>query len=190
MRHPPTTSTQPRQVRVERHTHRRPAPGSGMPERIRITVLEDADAEALLAMVGRCSAMTLYCRFHGVAAGVSYFQKVLADAAGQNSYAAWIGDRCVGLGDVHIRDGTAEIGVLVEDGWQRRGVGTALAVALVCRARERRSPFLRADLLAENRFALKALAGVGPLRTSWAQGTCTAMIDLGLGDRSRSEPIS
>ena len=106
---------------------------------------------------------------------------MLADAAGHDSYAAWSGDRCVGLGNLHVRDDTAEIGVLVEDGWQRRGVGTALVVALVRRARERRSPFLRADLLAENRFALQALAGVGPLRTSFAHGSYTALIDLGPG---------
>ena len=132
-------------------------------------------------MVGRCSGMTLYRRFHGVTDGVSYAQQVLADAAGHDSYAAWSGDRCVGLGNLHVRDDTAEIGVLVEDGWQRRGVGTALLVALVRRARERRSPFLRADLLAENHFALQALASVGPLRTSSAHGTYTALIDLGLG---------
>ena len=69
----------------------------------------------------------------------------------------------------------------MENGWQRRGVRNALAVALVRRARERRSPFLRADVQAENSFALKALAGFGPLRTSWAQGSYTALIDLGLG---------
>jgi GNAT superfamily N-acetyltransferase len=105
----------------------------------------------------------------------------LADAVGQDSYTAWSGDRCVGLGNLHVRDATAEIGVLVEDGWQRRGVGTALVVALVRRARERRSPFLGADLLAENHFALKALARIGPLKTSLAHGGYTALIDLGLG---------
>ena len=177
----PTSATRPRQVRVERHTHLRPAAGSMMPDRIRVTVLEHADSEALLAMVGRCSAMTLYRRFHGVTDGVSYAQQVLADAAGHDSYAAWRGDRCVGLGDLHVRDDTAEIGVLAEDGWQRRGVGTALVVALARRARERRSPFLRADLLAENHFALRALARVGPTRTSLAYGGYTALIDLGLG---------
>ncbi len=101
-------------------------------------------------MVGRCTAMTLYRRFHGVTDGVSFAQQVLADAAGHDSYAAWSGDRCVGLGDLYVRDDTAEIGVLVEDGWQRQGVGTALVVALAGRARQRRSPFLRADLLPEN----------------------------------------
>ena len=132
-------------------------------------------------MVGRCSAMTLYRRFHGVTDGVRYAEQVLADAAGHDSYAAWSGDRCVGLGNLHVSDDTAEIGVLVEDGWQRRGVGSALVVALVRRARERRSPFLRADLLADNRFALQALASVGPLSISFAHGSYTVLVDLGLG---------
>ena len=181
MRHRPTASTRPRQVRVERHTHLRPAARCVMPDRIRVKVLEHADSEALLAMVGRCSAVSLYRRFHGVGDGVRYAQEVLAAAAGHDSYAAWSGDRCVGLGNLHAYDDTAEIGVLVEDRWQRRGVGTALVVALVRQARERRSPFLRADLLADDHFALRALATVGLLRTWSAHGTYTGLIDLGLG---------
>jgi GNAT superfamily N-acetyltransferase len=152
-----------------------------LPDRILVKVLEPADSEALLAMVGRCSPTALYRRFHGITDGVSYAQQVLADAGCRDSFAAWSGDDCVGLGNLHVCDDTAEIGVLVEDGWHRRGVGTALAVALVRRARERRSHFLRAEVLAENRFALPVLARFGPTRISLAHGSYTMLVDLALG---------
>jgi GNAT superfamily N-acetyltransferase len=141
-----------------------------MPDRIRVKVLEPADSEALLPMVGRCSAMSLYPRFHGVGDDVRHAQQVLAAAAGHDSYAAWRGGRCVGLGNLHAHGDTAEIGVLVEDRCQRRGVGTALVVAFVRQARERRSPVVRADLLADDHFVLRALAPVRRSRAWSAHG--------------------
>jgi len=152
-----------------------------LPDRIRVTVLEPADSEALLAMVGRCSPTALYRRFHGITNGVSYAQQVLADTGCRDSFAAWSGEDCVGLGNLGVCDDTAEVGVLVEDGWHGRGVGTALAVALVGRARERRSHFLRADVLAENRFVLHVLARFGPTKISLDHGIYTTLVDLVLG---------
>jgi GNAT superfamily N-acetyltransferase len=176
----PTLATRPRQHRIVRHTHRRPAARSVISDQTRVTILERAHSAALLAMVGRCSAMSLYRRFHGVTDGVAYTEQVLAGAARGDSYVAWRGDRCVGLGNLHVCDDRAEIGVLVEDGWQRRGVGSALVGALVSRARERRAPFLQADVLAENHFVLQRLASIGPMRTALAYGSYTVLVDLGL----------
>jgi GNAT superfamily N-acetyltransferase len=153
-------------------------PTATQPQRLRVTVLEDSDSEALLAMLGRCSPTALYRRFHGVTDGIFYAQQVLAAANCRDSYVAWIGKKCVGLGNLHLCDDTADIGVLVEDDWQRRGVGTALLTALVRRMRERGSHFLRADVLDENRFALQVLARFGPARTSLAAGSYTTLIDL------------
>jgi len=174
----PTPATRPRQEGAEFDTYHRPAANPMLPDRILVTVLEPADSEALLAMVGRCSPTARYRRFHGITSGISYAQQVLADAGCRDSFAAWSGDDCVGLGNLHVCDDTAEIGVLVEDGWHRRGVGTALVVALVRRARERRSHFLRAEVLAENRFALPVLARFGPTRISLAHGSYTMLVDL------------
>ena len=98
-------------------------------------------------MLGRCSSMTLYHRFHGITDGVAYARHVLANADGHDSYLAWSEDRCVGVGSLHVGEDQAEIGVLVEDSWQRRGVGTALLAALVGRARRCDLSSLRADVL-------------------------------------------
>jgi GNAT superfamily N-acetyltransferase len=84
----------------------------------------------------------------------------------------------VGLGNLRVCDDTADVGVLVEDDWQRRGVGTALLIALVRRVGECGSHFLRADVLQENRFALQVLARLGPANTSLAAGSYTTLVDL------------
>ena len=155
----------------------------------RVTVLENSDSEALLAMLRRCSPTALYRRFHGVTNGVFYAQQVLAAADCRDAYVAWVGNECVGLGNLHVCDDTADIGVLVQDDWQGRGVGSALLSALVRRIRERGSHFLRADVLDENRFALQVLARFGPARTSLASGSYTTVIDLGSGRTPRrSQP--
>ena len=148
---------------------------------LRIAVLEPADSGALLGLLARCSPTALYRRFHGVTNGIFYAQQIVAAAESRDSYVAWIGKECVGLGNLHVRDDTADIGVLVEDDWQRRGVGTALLLALARRVRERGSHFLRADVLEENRFVLPLLARLGPAKTSVAAGSYTTLVDLVAG---------
>ena len=62
------------------------------------------------------------------------------------------------------------MGVLVEDGWQRHGLGTALVVELVRRARERRVPYLRATVLPAASGLLVWLGRIVPLCRSELRG--------------------
>src|SRR5262245_39752138 len=62
-----------------------------------IAAVSPADTHQVLAMLGRCSSGTLYRRFHGVTDGVAYARQLLTPGRGQDSYSAWVGDRCVGL---------------------------------------------------------------------------------------------
>jgi GNAT superfamily N-acetyltransferase len=149
--------------------------------RIRIAVVDLGDSESLIEMFGRCSSTALYRRFHGVTNGIFYARQVLATANARDSYLAWIGKQCVGLGNLHVSDDTANVGVLVEDDWQRRGVGTALLFALIHRAREHGSHFLRADVLDENRFILQMLARLGPAKTSLSAGSYSTVVELTAG---------
>jgi GNAT superfamily N-acetyltransferase len=158
------------------------------PPPFRVAVLERADSEALLGMLGRCSPTSLYRRFHGVTNGFFYAEQVLAAAGDRDSYVAWIGKQCVGLANLRVCDDTADVGVLVEDDWQRLGVGTALLIALVGRVGECGSHFLRADVLEENRFALQVLARLGPANTSLAAGSYTTLVDLTVGTTLRRVP--
>jgi GNAT superfamily N-acetyltransferase len=147
--------------------------------RVRIAALRRGDAEAVFAMLSRCSAATMYHRFHGVTDGISHATKLMAGAADLSAYAAWHADRCVGLASLALdRDGSTHIGVLVEDGWQRRGVGSSLMGALVDRARERRLSTLVADVLADRQFILPLLARIGPTTTSVVNGGYRVRVGL------------
>ena len=159
------------------------------PDHIRVALLQQRDSMALLSMLGRCSARSLYRRFHGPTGGVPYLQSKLAEAANGESYVAWADDTCVGFGNIHVRGDTADIGLLVEDHWQRRGIGAALVNELVCHARNDGARFLRADVLAdEDRFVLQSLSRMGEMRTSLDFGVYTATVDIstGLGAPVRS----
>jgi GNAT superfamily N-acetyltransferase len=148
--------------------------------RLQTSVLELAHSEALFAMLGRCSPHALYGRFHGVTDGTFYADKVLAAAPCGDSFVAWNGDTCVGLGNTHVDGDTADVGILVEDAWQRRGAGTALLIAVLQRVHERGSRFLRADVLEESRFVLQVLARLGSATTSLTTGCYTTLVDLGV----------
>jgi GNAT superfamily N-acetyltransferase len=146
---------------------------------VRVAALEYGDVEPVLAMLGRCSVATRYHRFHGVTDGVSHATKLVANAADGDAYAAWSGDRCVGLASLAVDpDGCASIGVLVEDAWQRHGVGTALTSALAHEARERGVDRLAADVLAENRFILRLLARIGPITSAVGYGGYAVRVAL------------
>jgi GNAT superfamily N-acetyltransferase len=147
---------------------------------IRVDVLEPAASEALFAMLTRCSPKTLYRRFHGVTDGTYHAEQVLASAPCGDSFVAWNGGECVGLADIHVDGETADVGILVEDAWQRQGVGAALLRAALRRVHERRSRFLRADVLEDCRFVLRVLGRLGSATTSMAAGCYTTVVDFGV----------
>ena len=82
-----------------------------------------------------------------------------------------------------------DLGVLVEDAWQRRGIGTRLTALVVDRARSTGVTSVHADILNEDLFILRALRRLGPLTTTYEHGTVA--IDIDLADRlSRSDGTS
>ena len=128
-----------------------------------------ADLEPVLAMLGRCSRETLYRRFHGVTDGTAYARQLLTAPAGHHTLGAWHGEACVAIATLAEGRGRWDVGVLVEDGWQRRGVGTSLLERLVGIARRLGIEVLDADVLAESPHVLRSLARIGTVdgRMSW-----------------------
>jgi GNAT superfamily N-acetyltransferase len=148
-------------------------------EPIRIDRVQRADYDAILAMLGRCSKMTLQRRFHAVTNGVSYVARLLGESTNEIGYGAWLDSRCVGLASLHVSDGTsAEMAVMVEDDWQQHGVGSALLAELARHARRHSLSSLRADVHADNHFIPPALARIGPIRTSTSFGVRTIWLKL------------
>jgi GNAT superfamily N-acetyltransferase len=152
---------------------------------VKVTRAMVLDTPAVLAMLARCSPMTLFRRFHGPSDGVAYTRALLDRQPSDETLAAWNRSACIGLATLgRDEEGIAHLGVLVEDAWQRRGVGGRLVGALVEGARAKGASRLHADVLADDWPMLRALRRVGPLTISFELGTLAVDIDLGGGTRS------
>jgi GNAT superfamily N-acetyltransferase len=125
------------------------------------------DRQALALMLDRCGSETRYRRFHGhvsafperyLAGGPAHFALV-AEAAGGGTLVALASCRTVAAG-------VAELGILVEDAWQRLGIGGRLLAEIVSHAERARLTTIRAQLLADQAWI------AGMLRR---HGTCAAV---------------
>jgi GNAT superfamily N-acetyltransferase len=158
------------------------APGTAPRAAAEVRVLRPAasDTEAVLAMLGRCSRASLFHRFHGFTDGAAYFAALLRDQPASQTLLAWSGSTCVGVATLGAgATGTVDLGVLVEDAWQRRGIGTRLVRSLLDGARAKGVTTVHADVLADDVFILQALRRIGPLRASIASGSFWIDIELG-----------
>ncbi|MCG0283821.1 GNAT family N-acetyltransferase [Streptomyces sp. PSAA01] len=130
------------------------------------------DGAALRGMYVRCTPLTHYRRFlcerpefpetyvRSVLSGNICGDAVLVAPAPEP-------DRAIALGSTHPDSHTAdaeEIGILVEDAWQRTGVGTLLLRSLVDRCRLRGVRAVTAETLSSRRGLLHAVrhAAAGP----------------------------
>ncbi|WP_369182321.1 GNAT family N-acetyltransferase [Streptomyces sp. Y1] len=93
------------------------------------------DRTAALAMHERCSPASLRLRYHGPVRDAGRYLDHLLDARHGRSLAVTAPDgRIVALGHLMWDDGEAELAVLVEDAWQRHGLGTLLLRRLAATA--------------------------------------------------------
>lgn len=153
------------------------------------------DLPAVLAMLGRCSRETLFRRFHGATDG-TFHALDLASRGDHQTLGAWVGSECVGIAslipgtdtsdpdpcyldsrDPDLRD-LGHLGVLVEDGWQRRGVGNVLLNHLADCARAVGVSAMHADVLAENRWAIRMLSQFGTVYAHQSWGVYSATVTL------------
>lgn len=158
---------------------------------VRIAPFDRSQLGAVLELLARCSRSSLYRRFHGFTDGTDHARQ-LARTDNHASLTAWEGGDCVGLATLAtgvtgaarvsgaIPSGVLghDLGVLVEDGWQRRGVGTALVLALLAWARSEGVAAIVADVLVGQEFALRSLARTGPMRVSLDSGVFRATVDI------------
>jgi GNAT superfamily N-acetyltransferase len=139
------------------------------------------DRSRLEAMFDRCSASTLFHRFHGGGEHVPtrYLDRALAQSETHVFLVARLGDDIVGVAEAH-RDGngTSEIAVVVEDAWQHRGVGTRLVSALITNQRSRGVAALSASVLPEDSWVLRRLGRLGSISTKPASGIYDAVLEL------------
>ncbi|MEU6800423.1 GNAT family N-acetyltransferase [Streptomyces neyagawaensis] len=110
-----------------------------LPEGNDLTVrrADAGDLRAAKAMHDRCSARTLSMRYHGpVGDADRYLKHLLSPRFGRTLAAQTTSGRLVGLGHLLWDGDETEIALLVEDEWQRRGIGSELLRRLVAMAGE------------------------------------------------------
>ena len=134
-----------------------------------------ADADELDALMARCSLETRYRRFFAPVRSMPARYRDGALAGDPWRHDALVAFRPSGslialASLVRADHGAAELGVLVEDGWQRQGLGTTLVHELVDRARTRDVARMRATVLPIASGLLVWLSRIVPLEHSSLDG--------------------
>lgn len=143
--------------------------------------LVPSDVDALLAMYERCSPDTTYRRWHGHLRSfpTAYLSALLAGADQHIAVVARRESRVIGFASAaETVPGTREIGILVEDRWQRRGVGRRLQSILLTESVALGTQYVRAEVLASDAWLVDALRVLGPTSVRTESGIMTAEVQL------------
>jgi len=123
-----------------------------------------ADVERLDRMLDRCTVRTRTLRFNVPVRSLprAYASRIAQPARGEAHWVAEIDGAVVALASVS----DAEIAVLVEDAWQRRGLGTRVLGCAVTEAAQHGATQLAADVAFANPHALRMLSRLGETSVS------------------------
>ena len=153
---------------------------------LQMRALLQTDREGLIALFNRCSPESRRYRFLRMinslpdslidllvnADGVRHTALVVTQGAGGDEKIVAVGryivleepsEKAAGKA---VEANVAEVSFLVEDAWQRRGIGTILLDALAETAREHGVTRFSADVLADNRVMLSVFRKAGYALTS------------------------
>lgn len=134
---------------------------------------DQSDLTAAREMHDRCSARTLGLRYHGpVADADRYLDHLLSPRFGRTLSVQTDSGRIVALGHLLWDGDETEVALVVEDDWQRRGVGSELLRRLVGLAAEAGCDSVYAVTQADNTGMVAAMRGLGlPLDYQIEEGT-------------------
>ncbi|WP_443066950.1 GNAT family N-acetyltransferase [Streptomyces sp. NBC_01261] len=154
-----------------------------LPEGNAITVrrADTGDLDAAREMHERCSARTLGMRYHGpVGDADRYLNHLLSPRFGRTLAVQTASGRIVGLGHLMWDGDETEVALLVEDDWQRRGIGSELLGRLVGMAVEAGCESVYAVTQASNTGMVAAMRGLElPLDYQIEEGTLVVTARLG-----------
>jgi GNAT superfamily N-acetyltransferase len=120
------------------------------------------DTEAVRGLHERASAATVTSRYLGGGVPSEARLRRLLEPVGGRTLLAVDGDgKVVAMANLLAEGDLGEIAVLVEDGWQRRGIGTALVRRLMAYAERGRFAALVAHTGADNVAMLRTLRRMG-----------------------------
>ncbi|WP_225859349.1 GNAT family N-acetyltransferase [Streptomyces albicerus] len=139
------------------------------------------DVDAAKAMHERCSPRTLSMRYHGpIGDADKYLNHLLSPRFGRTLAAQTASGRLVALGHLLWDGDETEIALLVEDDWQRRGIGSELLGRLVTMAVEAGCESVYVVTQSSNTGMVAAMRGLDlPLDYQIEEGTLviTARLD-------------
>ncbi|WNM33512.1 GNAT family N-acetyltransferase [Streptomyces sp. Li-HN-5-11] len=160
-----------------------------LPEGNAITVrrADTGDLAAARAMHERCSPRTLGMRYHGpVDDADRYLNHLLSPRFGRTLAVRTASGRIVGLGHLLWDGDETEVALLVEDAWQRRGIGAELLRRLVAMAVEAGCESVYAVTRSSNTGMVAAMHGLGlPLDYQVEEGTLVITARLEMAPASR-----
>ncbi|MET7857423.1 GNAT family N-acetyltransferase [Streptomyces sp. NPDC005318] len=146
-----------------------------LPEGNEITVrrADQSDLAAARAMHDRCSERTLRLRYHGpVRDADRYLEHLLSPRFGRTLAVQTTSGRLVALGHLLWDGDETEVALLVEDDWQRRGIGSELLSRLVTLAIEAGCESVYAVTQASNTGMVAAMRALAlPLDYQIEEGT-------------------
>jgi GNAT superfamily N-acetyltransferase len=120
------------------------------------------DADALIAMHDRCSAETLLRRYHAPVPRVSpRLARTLLEPADGLSLVVTSGDQVVAAGLLATGPVGPELGLMVEDRWQRHGLGAKLLRRLAEEAAERGAATVVCLVQPDNKAVLSTVRRAG-----------------------------
>ncbi len=150
----------------------------GVAYRVRQVIPPDRDA--LVEMLGRCSAASLFRRFLRPVRStpIWYADTMVTPHPGRLVLVAETKGSAIGVGELHDVGDGAELAMLVEDRYQGRGVGTRLLGCLVDEAARRDMRALMALVGTGNDQVMQMLSRVGPLRVEFGRGANEVQVNL------------
>ncbi|MFE5593712.1 GNAT family N-acetyltransferase [Streptomyces sp. NPDC056549] len=169
-----------------------------LPEGNEITVrrADQRDLPAARAMHDRCSARTLGLRYHGpVGDADRYLDHLLSPRFGRTLAVQTASGRLVALGHLLWDGDETEVALMVEDDWQRRGIGSELLGRLVAMAEETGCDSVYAVTQSSNTGMVAAMRALNlPLDYQIEEGTLVITARLAPAprpaDRTRQEQPS
>ncbi|GGZ55544.1 hypothetical protein GCM10010387_57070 [Streptomyces inusitatus] len=134
---------------------------------------DQSDLEAATALHGRCSERTLRQRYHGPVDDVRrYLDHLLSPRFGRALAVRTASGRMIALGHLLWDGDETEVALIVEDAWQRRGIGSELLGRLVALAQEDGGGQVYAVTQPSNTAMVAAMRGLGlPLDYQLEEGT-------------------
>ncbi|MEV6247434.1 GNAT family N-acetyltransferase [Streptomyces sp. NPDC051742] len=163
-----------------------------LPEGNEITVrrADQRDLAAARAMHDRCSARTLGLRYHGpVGDADRYLDHLLSPRFGRTLAVQTTSGRLVALGHLLWDGDETEVALMVEDDWQRRGIGSELLGRLVAMAEEAGCASVYAVTQSSNTGMVAAMRALNlPLDYQIEEGTLVITARLASAPRPAGRP--